>query len=80
MNGFREKCEKPKFLAFWPKMANFGQFLAKMCETGFFQKPLGTFFPPFWVLTNCKVSEKKLWMIVIKLDHGWTDGSQNDDT
>ena len=33
MNGFREKCEKPPFWAFWAKMANFGQFLAKMGKT-----------------------------------------------
>ena len=40
-------------------MANFGQFLAKMGETGFFfKKALGTFFLPLQALTNCKVSEK----------------------
>ena len=38
---------------------HFGQFLDKMGETGFFfKKALGKFFPPFWVITNCKVSEK----------------------
>ena len=40
-------------------MTNFGQFLAKMGEAGFFfKKALGTFFPPLQALTNCKVSEK----------------------
>ena len=40
-------------------MAHFGQFFAKMGETGFFfKKALGTFFPPLQALTNCKVSEK----------------------
>ena len=40
-------------------MANFGQFLVKMGETGFFfKKALGTFFPPLQALTNCQVSEK----------------------
>ena len=33
MNGLRKKCENLHFLAFWAKMANFGQILAKM---GFF--------------------------------------------
>ena len=47
MKGFQEKCEKPPFLAFWAKMTNFGQFLAKMGETGFFfKKALEIFFPP----------------------------------
>ncbi len=59
INRFREKCGKPSFLAFWAKKANFGQFLSKMGKTGlYFQKVFGTFFPRFWVLTNCKVSEK----------------------
>ena len=40
-------------------MANFGQFLAKMAETGiFFQKAFGTFFSLLKALINCKVSEK----------------------
>ena len=40
-------------------MTNFGQFLAKMGETGFFfKKELGTFFLPLQALPNCKVSEK----------------------
>ena len=44
MKGIREKCEKPPFWEFWAKMANFGQFLAKMGKTGiFFKKELGTF-------------------------------------
>ena len=48
MNGLRKKCEKPPFLAFWAKMANFGQFLAKMVKTGiFFKKPLGKFLQRF---------------------------------
>ena len=56
MKGFREKCEKPPF---WAKMANFGQFLAKMGKTGiFFKKALGTFLSRLQALTNCKVSEK----------------------
>ena len=47
------------FWAFWPKMANFGQFLAKMAEMGiFFQKAFGTFFSLLKALINCKVSEK----------------------
>ena len=40
-------------------MPHFGQFLAKMGETGiFFKKALGTFFSHLQALTNCKVSEK----------------------
>ena len=59
MKGFREKCETPPFLALWAKMANFGQFLAKMGKTEiFFKKALGTFLSPIHVLPNCKVSEK----------------------
>ena len=50
---------KTSFWAFWSKMANFGQFLAKMGKTGtFFKKALGTFFSRLQALTNCKVSEK----------------------
>ena len=43
---FRKKNAKNlHFLAFWAKKANFGQFLAKMGEAGFFFKTsLGTFF------------------------------------
>ena len=59
MKGFLEKCEKPPFLDILGQNGNFGQFLAKMGETGFFfKKALGTFFPPLQALTNCKVSEK----------------------
>ena len=36
--GIPRKCEKPPFWAFWAKMTNFGQFLAKMGKTGFFSK------------------------------------------
>ena len=47
------------FLSLWAKKAHFGQFLAKMAKTvKIIKKALGTFFPPFWVLTNCQVSEK----------------------
>ena len=46
------------FLAFWAKMVNFGQFLAKMGETGFFQKSAWKIFLRLQALTNCKVSEK----------------------
>ena len=35
------------FWAFWPKMANFGQFLAKMGETEFFQKSAWNIFSTF---------------------------------
>ena len=46
-------------MAFWAKMANFGEFLAKMGKTGnFSKKALGTFFSRLQALTNCKVSEK----------------------
>ena len=46
-------------MAFWAKMANFGQFLAKMGKTGiFFKKAFGTFFSLLKALINCKVSEK----------------------
>ena len=38
MNGLRKKFEKPPFLAFWAKMANFGPFLAKMGQTRIFFK------------------------------------------
>ena len=59
MKGFREKCENLHFWAFWAKMANLGQFLAKMGKTGiFFKKTLGKFFSHLQALTNCKVSEK----------------------
>ena len=60
MKGFQEKCEKPPFWAFWPKTDNFGQFLAKMGETGFFfKKPLGTFFMPLQALTKCKFPNER---------------------
>ena len=56
MNELRKKCEKPPFFS---KMANFGQFLAKMDKTAiFFKKALETFFSHLQALTNCKVSEK----------------------
>ena len=59
MNGFQEKCKKTPFWTFWAKMANFGQFLAKMGKTGIlFKKALGTFFSHLQALTNGKVSEK----------------------
>ena len=58
MKGFLEKCEKPTFWVFWPKMDNFGQFSVKMDKTRFFKKALGTFFPPLQALTNCKVLGK----------------------
>ena len=54
MKAFREKCEKPPFLGILGQNAPFGQFLAKMGETGFFWN----IFPPLQALTNCKVSEK----------------------
>ena len=58
MKGFREKCGKPPFWAFWPKLANFGQLLAKMGETGFFfQKSAWNIFPPLQALT-AKVHKK----------------------
>ena len=57
MNGLQKKCEKTSI--FWAKMANFGQFLAKMGETEFFfKKAFGTFFSLLKALINCKVSEK----------------------
>ena len=59
MNGLRKKCEKPLFFAFWAKMANFGQFLAKMGKTGIFsKKEFGTFFSQLQALINCKDTEK----------------------
>ena len=52
-------CEKnAKNLHFWVKNGKFGQFLAKMGETGFFQKRAWKIFPPLQALTNCKDSEK----------------------
>ena len=44
MKGFREKA---KHLPFWAKMANSGQFLAKMGKTGFFQKSAWNIFSAF---------------------------------
>ena len=39
MNGLGKKNAKNlHFLAFWAKMANFGQFLGKMGKTGIFSK------------------------------------------
>ena len=53
--------------------ANFGQFLAKMGKTEFFQKALGTFLSRLQALTNCKVSEKVMNGFE-KLRHGQTNG------
>ena len=63
-------------------MAYFGQFLAKMGETGFFfKKALGTFFPPLQALTNCKVSEKSNERISRKaVADRQTDGRTNEQT
>ena len=58
MNGLRKNGKNLHFWAFWAKMANFGQFLAKMGKTGIFKKALGTFFSRLQALTNCKISEK----------------------
>ena len=59
MNGLRKNAKNLHFWAFWAKMVNFGQFLAKMGKTGiFFKKALGTFFSHLQALTNYKVSEK----------------------
>ena len=52
MNGLQKNAKNLHFWAFWAKMANFGQFLAKMGKTGiFFKKALGTFFRSYF-LTN----------------------------
>ena len=59
MNRLQKNAKNLHFWAFWAKMANFGQFLAKMGKTGiFFKKALGTLFSRLQALTNCKVSEK----------------------
>ena len=59
MRGSGKKCKKPPVLEILGQKANFAQFLAKMAKTvKIIKKALGTFFPPFWVLTNCNVSEK----------------------
>ena len=59
MNGLRKNATNHHFLAFLTKKANFGQFLAKMGETGiFFKKALEIFFSRLQALTKCKVSEK----------------------
>ena len=58
MKGFREKCEKPQFWAFWAKMPHFGQFLAKMGKTVFFLKSVQKIFSRLQALINCKVLEK----------------------
>ena len=72
------------------QMANFGQFLAKMCKTGFFvKKAVGTFFSLLKALINCKVSEKSnegipkkcekppFLGILVKNDQFWTVFGQN---
>ena len=47
--------------AFWTKLTNFGQFLAKMTKmVKIMKNALGKFFPTFWVLTIRKVPEKKV--------------------
>ena len=60
MSGLQKKNGKNlHFLAFWAKMANFGQFLAKMGKTGiFFKKRAWNIFSLLKALINCKVSEK----------------------
>ena len=42
--GIPRKCENLHFWAFWAKMANFGQCLAKMGKTGIFQKSAWNIF------------------------------------
>ena len=45
--------------AFWAKMANFGQFLAKMGKTGFFSKKrLENFFRGYEFLLTAKFQKK----------------------
>ena len=59
MNGFQKKNAKNlHFWAFWAKMANFGQFLAKIGKTGIFSKNVWNIFSLLKALINCKVSEK----------------------
>ena len=67
------------FWAFWAKMANFGQFLAKMGKTGiFFKKEVGTFFLRLQALTNCKVSEKSNERFSSnRVTYGRTDGRES---
>ena len=38
MKAFGEKCEKPPFLAFWAKLANFGNFWPKWAKRELFQQ------------------------------------------
>ena len=38
MNGLRKNAKNLHFWKFWAKMANFGQFLAKMGKTEIFQQ------------------------------------------
>ena len=59
MNGFPKNVKNIHFWAFWAKMANFGQFLAKMGKTRiFFKKELENFLSRLQALINSKVSEK----------------------
>ena len=53
MKDCKKNAKNLHFLAFWAKMANFGQFLAKM---GICSKK--RFFSRLQALTNSKVSEK----------------------
>ena len=56
---FRDSQPLKRLLHTSSQMANFGQFLAKMGETGFFfKKAFGTFFSLLKAIINCKVSEK----------------------
>ena len=55
-----------------PVLTVFGQNGRNGC---FFKKVLGTFFPPFWVITNCKVSKKSNEQISRYFrTHGRTNG------
>ena len=59
MNGLRKKCEKSPFWAIWSKMANFGQFSAKIGKMGsFFKKTAWNILSHLQAITNRKVSEK----------------------
>ena len=40
----KKNAKNLHFWAFWAKIANFGQFLAKMGKTGFFQKSAWNIF------------------------------------
>ena len=70
-NWLKSVSKTPTFRFFWDsqplkrlvhtssQMANSGQFLAKMGNTGiFFKKAFGKFFSLLKALINCKVSEK----------------------